>query len=272
VEQIINEGEEMSSNQANENMPYIVLVSCAATIGGFLFGFDSGVINGTYDGLAAAFNTSDLSGGFNIASMLLGCGIGALFAGVLADKFGRKTLLIVASVFFIVSAWGSGVASSSFEFVIYRILGGLAVGAASVMAPAYISEIAPARVRGRLISIQQIAIIFGLFSAFISNYALAKYAGLSTDILWNGFEAWRWMFWIELIPAVLFFFILFLIPESPRYLVMSQQPEKAAIVLNKLYGSATADVLVKEIQGSIENDGQKPSIFGLPSDSPLCNN
>jgi SP family sugar:H+ symporter-like MFS transporter len=263
VEQIINEGEEMSSNQANENMPYIVLVSCAATIGGFLFGFDSGVINGTYDGLAAAFNTSDLSGGFNIASMLLGCGIGALFAGVLADKFGRKTLLIVASVFFIVSAWGSGVASSSFEFVIYRILGGLAVGAASVMAPAYISEIAPARVRGRLISIQQIAIIFGLFSAFISNYALAKYAGLSTDILWNGFEAWRWMFWIELIPAVLFFFILFLIPESPRYLVMSQQPEKAAIVLNKLYGSATADVLVKEIQGSIENDGQKPSIIDL---------
>jgi len=139
----------------------------------------------------------------------------------------------------------------------------LAVGAASVMAPAYISEIAPARIRGRLMSIQQIAIIFGLFSAFVSNYALAKYAGLSTDILWVGFEAWRWMFWIELIPAVLFFFILFLIPESPRYLVMSQQPEKATVVLNKLYGCATADILVKEIQYSIENDGQKPSIIDL---------
>jgi len=259
----INEGQELSSNQANENILYIVLVSCAATIGGFLFGFDSGVINGTYDGLAAAFNTSDLSGGFNIASMLLGCGVGALFAGVLADILGRRTLLIVASIFFIVSAWGSGVASSSFEFVIYRIIGGLAVGAASVMAPAYISEIAPARIRGRLMSIQQIAIIFGLFSAFVSNYALAKYAGLSTDILWVGFEAWRWMFWIELIPAVLFFFILFLIPESPRYLVMSQQPEKATVVLNKLYGCATADILVKEIQYSIENDGQKPSIIDL---------
>ena len=100
----------MSISQPNENILYIVLISVAATIGGFLFGFDSGVINGTYDGLSAAFNTTDLSGGFNIASMLLGCAIGALFAGVLADVLGRKTLLIISSVFFLVSAWGSGVA------------------------------------------------------------------------------------------------------------------------------------------------------------------
>jgi SP family sugar:H+ symporter-like MFS transporter len=253
----------MSIKHQNENMLYIILVSCAATIGGFLFGFDSGVINGTYDGLAAAFNTSDLAGGFNIASMLIGCAVGALFAGVLADKLGRKTLLIVASILFIVSAWGSGVAASSLEFVIYRILGGLAVGAASVMAPAYISEIAPARIRGRLTSIQQIAIIFGLFSAFVSNYALAKYAGLSTDILWMGFEAWRWMFWIELIPAVIFFLVLFLIPESPRYLVMSQQTEKAKVVLATLYGTPAAEVLLTEIQGSIETQHKKPSMSDL---------
>ena len=253
----------MSIKHQNENMLYIILVSCAATIGGFLFGFDSGVINGTYDGLAAAFNTSDLAGGFNIASMLIGCAVGALFAGVLADKLGRKTLLIVASILFIVSAWGSGVAASSLEFVIYRILGGLAVGAASVMAPAYISEIAPARIRGRLTSIQQIAIIFGLFSAFVSNYALAKYAGSSTDILWMGFEAWRWMFWIELIPAVIFFLVLFLIPESPRYLVMSQQTEKAKVVLATLYGTPAAEVLLTEIQGSIETQHKKPSMSDL---------
>lgn len=253
----------MSIKHQNENMLYIILVSCAATIGGFLFGFDSGVINGTYDGLAAAFNTSDLAGGFNIASMLIGCAVGALFAGVLADKLGRKTLLIVASILFIVSAWGSGVAASSLEFVIYRILGGLAVGAASVMAPAYISEIAPARIRGRLTTIQQIAIIFGLFSAFVSNYALAKYAGLSTDILWLGFEAWRWMFWIELIPAVIFFLVLFLIPESPRYLVMSQQTEKAKVVLAKLYGKPAAEVLLTEIQGSLETQHKKPSMSDL---------
>jgi SP family sugar:H+ symporter-like MFS transporter len=253
----------MSIQNQNENMLYIVLVSCAATIGGFLFGFDSGVINGTYDGLAAAFDTSDLSGGFNIASMLLGCAVGALFAGVLADILGRKVLLIIASVFFIISAWGSGIAGSSFEFVIFRILGGLAVGAASVMAPAYISEIAPARIRGRLTSIQQIAIITGLFSAFVSNYFLAKYAGLSTDILWWEFEAWRWMFWIELVPAIIFFFVLFLIPESPRFLVMNHQEEKAKTILEKLYGTSVAETLVGEIQDSIENDAKRPSIVDL---------
>ncbi|WP_412971668.1 sugar porter family MFS transporter [Glaciecola sp. MF2-115] len=253
----------MSIQDQNENMLYIVLVSCAATIGGFLFGFDSGVINGTYDGLAAAFDTSELSGGFNIASMLLGCAVGALFAGVLADILGRKVLLIIASVFFIISAWGSGIAGSSFEFVIFRILGGLAVGAASVMAPAYISEIAPARIRGRLTSIQQIAIITGLFSAFVSNYFLAKYAGLSTDILWWEFEAWRWMFWIELVPAIIFFFVLFLIPESPRFLVMNHQEEKAKTILEKLYGTSVAETLVVEIQDSIENDAKRPSIVDL---------
>ena len=253
----------MNTANQNENMLYIILVSCAATIGGFLFGFDSGVINGTYDGLAAAFDTSDLSGGFNIASMLLGCAVGALFAGVLADKLGRKTLLIIASVFFIVSAWGSGIAANSYEFVFFRILGGLAVGAASVMAPAYISEIAPARIRGRLTSIQQIAIISGLFSAFVSNYFLAKYAGLSTDNLWLNYEAWRWMFWIELVPALIYFCVLFLIPESPRFLVMNKQEEKAKAILERLYGVSAAKNLVAEIQDSIENDGKRPSITDL---------
>ena len=176
-----------SSHQHSENMLFIVIISCVATIGGFLFGFDSGVINGTYNGLEQAFNTSDLAGGFNIASMLLGCAAGAFFAGWLADKFGRKPLLIAASVFFIVSAWGSGIAGSSLEFVIYRIIGGLAVGAASVMAPAYISEIAPARIRGRLISIQQIAIIAGLNAAFISNYLLTVYCYYSTNFVGNHF-------------------------------------------------------------------------------------
>ena len=179
-----------------ENMKFIILISCVATIGGFLFGFDSGVINGTIDGLQAAFNSTSMGTGFNVASMLLGCAFGALFAGTLADVYGRRTLLIVAAVLFIISAWGSGIAGSSFEFIIYRLIGGLAVGAASVMAPAYISEIAPAHVRGRLTTIQQIAIIVGLFTAFVSNYLLAKTAGVSTAEFWFGYEAWRWMFWI----------------------------------------------------------------------------
>ncbi|MDE0363707.1 MAG: MFS transporter, partial [Rhodospirillaceae bacterium] len=202
------------------NSRFIIAISCIATIGGFLFGFDSGVINGTVDGLQIAFQSDSVGTGFNVASMLLGCAAGAFFAGRLADVIGRRNLLIVASIFFLVSAWGSGIASSSAEFVFFRVLGGMAVGAASVIAPAYIGEVAPAHYRGRLITVQQIAIITGLFSAFVSNYLLARFAGASTAELWLGFEAWRWMFWIEMAPAVLFFLGLLLIPESPRYLVI----------------------------------------------------
>ena len=123
---------------------------CCDALGGFLFGFDSGVINGTVDGLQGAFDSDSVGTGFNVASMLLGCAIGAYFAGRLADRFGRRAIMRVAAVLFIVSAWGSGVAGGSLEFVVYRMIGGLAVGAASILAPAYISEVAPARYRGAL--------------------------------------------------------------------------------------------------------------------------
>ncbi|MGB3727278.1 MAG: sugar porter family MFS transporter, partial [Glaciecola sp.] len=235
-----------------ENIPLIILISVVATLGGFLFGFDSGVINGTVDGLRIAFNSAEMGTGFNVASMLLGCAVGAFFAGTLADKFGRRNILIVASVFFIVSAWGSGAATSSIEFVIYRILGGLAVGAASVMTPAYISEIAPARMRGRLATIQQVAIITGLFVAFISNYLLAAAAGESTATFWLNHEAWRWMFWMELLPACLFLLLLLFIPESPRFLVFAKREEQAKKVLTKLYGNE-ASAMMSEINASLES-------------------
>ena len=159
-----------------EDTRFIILISCVAAIGGFLFGFDSGVINGTVDGLQLAFDSDSIGTGFNVASMLLGCAVGAFFAGRLADYWGRRAVLLVAAVFFLVSAWGSGIANGSLEFVLYRVLGGLAVGAASVMSPAYIAEVAPARYRGRLATIQQIAIISGLFASFLSNYLLARTA------------------------------------------------------------------------------------------------
>jgi SP family sugar:H+ symporter-like MFS transporter len=239
------------STHNNENTGFIILVSMVATIGGFLFGFDSGVINGTVDGLQQAFNADSIGTGFNVASMLLGCAIGAFTAGRLADLYGRRTLLIVAAVFFIISAWGSGIADSSSEFIFYRILGGLAVGAASVMAPAYISEIAPARYRGMLTTIQQVAIIFGLFTSFLSNYFLAASAGGSTVSLWMEFEAWRWMFWMEMVPAVLFFVLLFLIPESPRFLVMNNKLEAANAVLKRLYGEQDGSVKLEEIKETV---------------------
>jgi SP family sugar:H+ symporter-like MFS transporter len=254
---------EQNLKQNTENMLLIIMVSCVATIGGFLFGFDSGVINGTVDGLQAAFDSDSAGTGLNVSSMLLGCAVGAFFAGWLADHFGRKPLLMAAAVLFIISAWGSGISATSFEFVCFRILGGLAVGAASVMAPAYISEIAPARLRGTLTSIQQFAIIFGLFSAFVSNYLLAKYAGASTAEFWMGYEAWRWMFWIELIPAVLFLIALLFIPESPRYLVMSGNAAGAVKVLDNLYGESIAQQKSVEIATSLASDHSKPKLSDI---------
>ncbi|WP_396595245.1 sugar porter family MFS transporter [Brevundimonas sp. R86498] len=244
------------------NMGLVILTVLVATIGGFLFGYDSGVINGTVDGLRQAFNSEEVGTGFNVASMLLGCAIGAAFAGRAADVWGRRSMMILAAVLFIVSAWGSGIATSSAEFVVYRILGGLAVGAASVMAPAYISEIAPAHMRGRLTTIQQIAIISGLFFSFLANYFVANAAGGSTSEFWLGFTAWRWMFWIELIPAVVFFFALFLIPESPRFLVIKGRHEKATEVLARLFGPTAAGLKVAEIQQSLVAD-HKPRLSDL---------
>lgn len=239
---------------AQENRCLILFISLVATIGGFLFGFDSGVINGTVDGLKLAFQSESIGTGFNVASMLLGCAVGAYFAGRLADIYGRKAILLVSAVLFIISAWGSGIADGSFEFVIYRILGGFAVGAASVITPAYIAEVAPARYRGMLSTLQQIAIILGLFMAFVSNYLLAEYAGASTEPLWFNIDAWRWMFWMELLPAVLFLFMLLFIPESPRFLLLKGRDEAGASVLQRLYGAAAAARKVIEIRESLKAD------------------
>lgn len=247
---------------------FVMLVTCVATIGGFLFGFDSGVINGTVDGLKLAFNSEDIGTGFNVASMLLGCAIGAAFAGWLSDKFGRRSMMIVAAVLFIISAWGSGIAGTSGEFIVYRVLGGLAVGAASVMAPAYISEIAPAHLRGRLSSIQQVAIIAGLFIAFLSNYFIAGAAGSAESVWMLGFEAWRWMFWIELIPAVIFLLALLFIPESPRFLVASGKGETAESVLTRVSGAQAAGIKVDEIRQSLAKD-HKPRLADAFSSSQV---
>ncbi|MEO1203831.1 MAG: sugar porter family MFS transporter, partial [Pseudomonadota bacterium] len=242
---------------------YVVLISCVATLGGFLFGFDSGVINGTVDGLKAAFNSEAAGTGFNVASMLLGCAAGAYFAGRLADRFGRRGIMRVAALLFIVSAWGSGIAGGSLEFVMYRILGGLAVGAASILAPAYISEVAPARFRGSLATIQQVAIISGLFIAFLSNYFIAGAAGASTADFWLGFEAWRWMFWMEIGPAALFLVALAFIPESPRFLVLSRRHDEARDVLKRLTGEQAATAKLDEIEQSLASDHHRPRLRDL---------
>jgi SP family sugar:H+ symporter-like MFS transporter len=249
--------------EKSENFLFILIISCVAAIGGFLFGFDSGVINGTVDGLKQAFNSDSIGTGFNVASMLLGCAVGAAAAGRLADIYGRRTMLIVAAAFFIISAWGSGIATTSLEFIVYRVLGGLAVGAASVMSPAYISEVAPARYRGSLATIQQVAIIAGLTAAFFSNYLLAALSGSSLKQWWLGYEAWRWMFWVEILPAGIFLVALLLIPESPRYLVTRQLKDRALKVLTRLYGPAIGATKLAEIDASLAADHHKPGLRDL---------
>ncbi len=242
---------------------YVVIISCIATIGGFLFGFDSGVVNGTVEGLQAAFDSDSVGTGFNVASMLLGCAAGAFFAGALADKHGRRYIMRIAAIFFVVSAWGSGIADASLEFVFYRMLGGLALGASSILAPAYISEVAPAHYRGRLATVQQVAIIFGLFVAFLSNYLIANAAGSSVSVLWLDFEAWRWMYWIEIVPATVFFLALTMIPESPRYLVLIRQHERALDVLTALSGRTSARKMLEKIDASLADDRHRPRLSDL---------
>ena len=151
------------------NMAFIALIVAVATIGGFMFGYDSGIINGTQDGLEAAFNLSALGTGFNVGAILLGCAVGAFIAGRLADAIGRRTVMQIAAGLFIISAFWAGAADSSAHFIIARFIGGLGVGAASVLSPAYISEVTPASIRGRLSSVQQIMIITGLWGAFVAN-------------------------------------------------------------------------------------------------------
>jgi sugar porter (SP) family MFS transporter len=252
-----------STIQEAENTRLIVLISCVATIGGFLFGFDSGVINGTVDGLKQAFHSTDAELGFEVASMLLGCALGAFCAGRLGDLWGRRTVLLISSVMFLTSALGAGFATTSVVFVAARVLGGFAVGAASVMSPAYIAEVASARYRGRLATVQQIAIISGLFCAFLSNYALAHAAGGSVGVLWLGQEAWRWMFWMMAIPSVLFLLLLTTIPESPRFLVAKKRKDEALAVLERLYGAATARAKFNAIDVSLAEDHHRPRLSDL---------
>lgn len=250
--------EEGITELAGDNVLKILFLSLVAALGGFLFGFDSGVINGTVEALQTEFGSDEVGTGFNVASMLLGCAVGAFFAGNLADKIGRRPVMLLTAAAFILSAWGSGISGSSPEFVFFRILGGLAVGAASILAPAYISEIAPPSIRGSLATLQQLMIVIGLFVAFLNNYLIAGAAGSASEAFWFGFDAWQWMYWMEIIPASIFFLALIFIPESPRYLVAADKEGEARNVINSLSTAGDADAKIADIRSTLEEG--RPSL------------
>jgi SP family sugar:H+ symporter-like MFS transporter len=253
----------MSADGMKVNMAFIAAIVAVATIGGFMFGYDSGVINGTQEGLESAFKLSKLGTGLNVGAILIGCAFGAFGAARLADVIGRRTVMMIAAALFIVSAIGSGMSTSSAEFIVFRLIGGLGVGAASVLCPVYISEVTPASIRGRLSSVQQIMIITGLTGAFVINYILAHTAGSSTAIFWLGHPAWRWMFWMQTIPAGIFLLTLLIIPESPRYLVAKGREAEAEVVLARLFGAGEGRRKVEEIRDSLAADHHKPKMSDL---------
>ena len=239
---------------------YVVALSAVAALGGFLFGFDSGVINGAVEALAHAFGTRAATTGFAVASVLLGCAVGAFVAGNVAERHGRRPTMLLNAVLFLLSAVATGMSGSAGLFIAARVIGGLAIGAASVLAPMYISEVAPSHMRGRLASLQQMAIVLGLFGAFLSNDVLVRLAGGAGASLWLGAPAWRWMFWMEAVPSIAFLIGVLLIPESPRFLVAHGRRSDARGIFARIGGDAEA--LVQQVEQSLRGE-HRPRLSDL---------
>ena len=250
----------------------VIYISVIAALGGFLFGFDTAVISGAVDSIKSVeygFGLTSGELGFAVASVLFGSALGAWYAGVAAMKFGRVRVMLTAAFLFSVSALGSALAGSLWSFVVWRFIGGLGVGIAAVIAPAYIAEVAPAHLRGRLGSLQQLAIAIGLFISFVSNYALSNIAGSPNNELWGGLLAWRWMLLVELFPAVLYGIMALKLPESPRYLVTLGKDKEAADVLTKYVGESKPLEKVKEIRSSLGNLDDVVSVKNVLSSKTL---
>ena len=235
------------------NKSNLILVTIVASLGGFLFGYDTGVINGTQFYFSKYFELTAATKGSVVASALIGCFIGALFAGLISKQIGRKNSLIISAILFTISAWGSGLPSflpqSIPLLVLFRIIGGLGIGVASMNAPTYIAELSPASIRGKMVTYYQLAIVVGFFIVFLSTHQIGK----SGDATYNVEEGWRYMFWTELIPCFLFLFLLFFVPKSPRWLIMVGKIDEAKSILKKIHGEEMVEKEVEEITDSLKN-------------------
>lgn len=237
--------------ESTGSIGYVSLIASVAALGGLLFGYDTAVIAGAIDYLEIHFGLNDWQKGWAVSNVIVGCMIGVALAGILGDRLGRKKILVLSAVFFAASAVWSGLAGSFTEFVLARILGGLAVGAASILSPMYIAEVSPPHVRGRLVSLNQIAIISGMVVISIVNWLIASPA----DPSWNITIGWRWMFGSETLPAVLFLGCLFLVPESPRWLAKQGREQEGLGVLARTSGPTRAVVEMAEIKEAIAHEG-----------------
>lgn len=235
--------------------------SLAASLGGLLFGFDTAVISGAEQAIKNVYQVDGFLHGFTMAIALIGTVFGAMLAGKPGDKYGRRDTMIILAVFYIVSAIGSGLANNWYMFLFYRFLGGLGVGASSVLGPMYISEISPAHLRGRLVALFQFNVVFGIMAAFFSNYIIFELIK---------HEAWRWMLAIEAVPAMVFFTLLFFIPRSPRWLVKKNRNSEAREILEKL-GNNNSERVLAEIEESLKEEkaGQKERLFTRKYSLPI---
>lgn len=241
---------------------YVIWLSFVAALGGFLFGYDTAVISGTVEQVASQFSLDDFGKGWYVGCALVGSIGGVVIAGPLSDKFGRKIVLLLSAVLFSASGVGCMVASGETMLVIARIVGGVGIGVASVISPLYIAEISVPKYRGQLVSLYQLAITIGFLGAYLANYGLQNYSDSllqagATEGLYNKIfatEAWRGMLGMEALPAFLFLAVLFLIPESPRWLIVTGKEHRATGIMNRIYGASEVPAQIKNIKDLISGE------------------
>jgi MFS transporter, SP family, arabinose:H+ symporter len=257
-----------------QNIGYVIFLSTVAALGGFLFGYDTAVISGTIDQVTKQFHLDLIQQGWFVGCALVGSIFGVAIAGVLSDKFGRKKAMIMSAILFSVSGIGCAISASFYQLIIYRIIGGVGIGMVSIISPMYISEVAITNYRGRLVSLYQLAITVGFLGAYLINYELLKIAlntSIHNSILSQIFvsENWRGMLGMESVPALLFFAVIFFIPESPRWLIVQKKDYRALLILNAIYQhDIDANNQIKEVKQQLALDSNsnwhllfKPGLF-----------
>ena len=257
-----NPAQAHSPERHQTNTGAVIRITTVAAFGGLLFGYDSAVINGAVSSIQSTFDVGPGPLGFAVAAALLGAAVGAFFGSRIADRTGRIPIMKIAALLFLLSAIGCGFTQSIEWLVFWRVVGGIGVGVASVIAPAYIAEVSPAHLRGRLGSLQQMGIVLGIFLSLLIDALLAHWAGGAANELWFGLAAWRWMFLVMAVPAVLYGIGSFLIPESPRYLVSVGRPDEARAVLSRIHGDDAVDARVSKIRSTVDNE-RKPRFADL---------